>query len=94
MKIKAILGKGKARVVSWGRGSGAQSKSVYYHVALAERHREGFAESISSRGRKREEKDLEGCLAAGQELALVFAKWPGGILERMLEERLPAGLWE
>lgn len=56
MKIKAILGKDKAKVVSWDRGSGAQSKSIYYQVALAERHREGFAESISNRGKKREEK--------------------------------------
>lgn len=38
MKIKAILGIDKATVVSSGRGSGTQSKSIYYQVALAERH--------------------------------------------------------
>lgn len=73
MKIKAILGIDKAKVLSWGRGSGTQSKSIYYQVALAERHQEGFAESILIKGRKREEKNLDGCLAARQELAIVFA---------------------
>lgn len=77
MKIKAILGKGKARVVSWGRGSGAQSKSVYYHVALAERHWEGFAESISSRGRKREEKDWKDVWQLGKSLPLFL---PSGLV--------------
>ena len=40
-----------------------------------------------SKGRKKEEKDLQGCLAAGQELLIVFANWSGRILERMLEKR-------
>lgn len=52
MKIKVILGINKAEIVSWGRGSGAQSRSIYDQVALAERHRESFAESISSEGRE------------------------------------------
>lgn len=74
MKIKAILGIGKAKVVSWGRGSEAQSKNCLLPNCTG-RDAPGrfFAESILIKGRKREEKDPDECLAAGQELAIVFA---------------------